>query len=99
MSRSKGVGRVGGHRTAGLLHPIPADATLPAAKRSRLDRLYQSVTNPIDHLVRASASPSEKTGYIPPRTTAQLRDDIPERATRWRRESLCARVLYAVWPG
>ena len=39
--------------TAALLHPIPADATLPAAKRSRLDRLYQCLTEAIDRLVRA----------------------------------------------
>ena len=39
--------------TAGLLHPIPADATLPVTKRSRLDRLYQCLTEAIDRLVRA----------------------------------------------
>jgi hypothetical protein len=39
--------------TAALLHPIPADATLPAAKQSRLDRLYQCLTEAIDRLVRA----------------------------------------------
>jgi hypothetical protein len=39
--------------TAGLLNPIPADATLPAAKRSPLDRLYHNLADDLDKLVRA----------------------------------------------
>jgi hypothetical protein len=39
--------------TAGLLNPIPADATLPAAKRSTLDRLYHNLAHDLDKLVRA----------------------------------------------
>ena len=39
--------------TAALLHPIPADQALPNPKRSPLDRLYQRLTNALDHLLRA----------------------------------------------
>jgi hypothetical protein len=39
--------------TAGLLRPFLADAQLPHQKLSQLDRLYQRVTEALDHLVRA----------------------------------------------
>ena len=39
--------------TAALLHPIPADQVLPNPKRSLLDRLYQHLTDALDHLLRA----------------------------------------------
>jgi hypothetical protein len=39
--------------TAALLHPIPADQALPNRKRSPLDRLYQRLTDALDHLLRA----------------------------------------------
>ena len=39
------VDRIYAPLTAGLLNPIPADAALPAAKRSRLDRLYQNLAD------------------------------------------------------
>jgi hypothetical protein len=39
--------------TAALLHPIPADQALPNPKRSLLDRLYQRLTDALDHLLRA----------------------------------------------
>ena len=38
---------------AALLHPIPADQALPNPKRSPLDRLYQRLTDALDHLLRA----------------------------------------------
>ncbi len=38
---------------AGLLLPVPGDATLAHPKRSYLDRLYQSVTNSLAELLRA----------------------------------------------
>ena len=47
------VDRIYAPLTAGLLNPIPADAALPAAKRSRLDRLYQNLADDLDHLARA----------------------------------------------
>src|SRR3984893_1508037 len=49
------VDRIYAPLTAGLLNPIPADAALPAAKRSRLDRLYQNLADDLDHLARALA--------------------------------------------
>ena len=39
--------------TAALLRPIPADQALPNRKRSPLDRLYQRLTDALDHLSRA----------------------------------------------
>ncbi len=39
--------------TAALLHPIPADQALPNRKRSPLDRLYQRLTDALDHLLQA----------------------------------------------
>ena len=39
--------------TAALLHPIPADQALPNRRRSPLDRLYQRLTDTLDHLLRA----------------------------------------------
>ena len=39
--------------TAALLHPIPADQVLANPKRSLLDRLYQRLTDALDHLLRA----------------------------------------------
>jgi len=39
--------------TAAVLHPIPADQALPNRRRSPLDRLYQRVTDTLDHLLRA----------------------------------------------
>jgi len=39
--------------TAGLLHPITADARLADDKRHRLDRLYQRIVNDLDALLRA----------------------------------------------
>ena len=39
--------------TAALVHPIPADQALPNRKRSPLDRLYQRLTDALDHLLRA----------------------------------------------
>src|SRR5215467_10891601 len=39
--------------TAALLHPIPADQALPKRKRSPLDRLYQCLTDTLDHLLGA----------------------------------------------
>jgi hypothetical protein len=39
--------------TAALLRPIPADRALPNRKRSPLDRLYQRLTDALDHLLRA----------------------------------------------
>src|SRR6266480_1404524 len=39
--------------TAALLHPIPADQALPNRKRTPLDRLYQRLTDALDHLLRA----------------------------------------------
>src|SRR5467141_3981038 len=39
--------------TAALLRPIPADRALPNRKRSPLDRLYQRLTDTLDHLLRA----------------------------------------------
>ena len=47
------VDRIYAPLTAGLLNPIPADATLPAAKRSPLDRLYHNLADDLDKLVRA----------------------------------------------
>ncbi len=38
---------------AGLLHPVPGDATLAPRKRSYLDRLYQRVANSLAELLRA----------------------------------------------
>jgi hypothetical protein len=38
---------------AGILLPIPGDATLAHPKRSNLDRLYQRITNDLGDLVRA----------------------------------------------
>jgi hypothetical protein len=45
--------RVYGPLTAGLLSPIKADARLQTQRRSQLDRLYQSVVDDLDTLVRA----------------------------------------------
>jgi len=42
--------------TAGLLSPIKSDARLESQRRSQLDRLYQSVIDDLDTLVRASVS-------------------------------------------
>ena len=39
--------------TAGLLDPVPGDATLPQQKRSLLDRLYQRLSTALDQLIRA----------------------------------------------
>ena len=39
--------------TAGLLKPFPGDRKLADEKRSQLDRLYQSVTNDLDELLKA----------------------------------------------
>src|SRR6266446_590281 len=39
--------------TAGLLHPVSADAAFPPGKRSHLDRLYQRVSADLDQLVHA----------------------------------------------
>ena len=39
--------------TAGLLHPVSADAAFPPSKRSHLDRLYQRVSTDLDQLVHA----------------------------------------------
>jgi hypothetical protein len=39
--------------TAGLLDPVPGDATLPRQKRSLLDRLYHRLTTALDQLIRA----------------------------------------------
>ena len=39
--------------TAGLLSPVPGDAAVPPQKRSRLDRLYQTLTTALDRLTRA----------------------------------------------
>src|SRR5271155_3094018 len=39
--------------TAGLLDPVPGDATLPRQKRSPLDRLYQRLSTALDQLIRA----------------------------------------------
>jgi hypothetical protein len=39
--------------TAGLLSPVPGDAALPPQKRSRLDRLYQTLTTALDRLTCA----------------------------------------------
>src|SRR5712671_7774975 len=39
--------------TAALLRPIPADRALPNRKRSPLDRLYQRLTDTLDHLLWA----------------------------------------------
>jgi hypothetical protein len=36
--------------TAALLRPIPADRALPNRKRSPLDRLYQRLTDALNHL-------------------------------------------------
>jgi hypothetical protein len=38
---------------AGLLLPVPGDATVAHPKRSYLDRLYQRVTNSLTELLRA----------------------------------------------
>src|ERR1700740_3076601 len=38
---------------AGLLDPVPGDATLPRQKRSLLDRLYQRLSTALDQLIRA----------------------------------------------
>ena len=38
---------------AGILLPVPGDATLAHPKRSNLDRLYQRITNDLGDLVRA----------------------------------------------
>jgi hypothetical protein len=37
--------------TAGLLAPVPADAQLPPAKATELDRLYRAVAHALDNLV------------------------------------------------
>ncbi len=39
--------------TAGLLAPVPADAQLPPAKATELDRLYRAVAQALDNLVEA----------------------------------------------
>ena len=39
--------------TAGLLHPVAADARLAEDKRQQLDRLYQRVVTDLDALLRA----------------------------------------------
>jgi hypothetical protein len=39
--------------TAALLGPVRADQTLPDRKRSPLDRLYQRLTDALDHLLRS----------------------------------------------
>ena len=38
-------------RVAGLLAPVPADAQLPPAKATELDRLYRAVAHALDNLV------------------------------------------------
>ena len=39
--------------TAGLLKPFPGDRQLPDEKRTQLDRLYQSVKDDLDQLLKA----------------------------------------------
>jgi len=39
--------------TAGLLKPVPGDRKLADQKRTQLDRLYQTVTNDLDELLKA----------------------------------------------
>jgi len=39
--------------TAGLLAPVPGDIGLPKPKRSRLDQLYQRITDSLDRLLSA----------------------------------------------
>jgi hypothetical protein len=56
---------------AALLRPVPADQTLPSHKRSPLDRLYQRLTDALDHLLRAvglvfSAPTRTKSSLMPP---------------------------------
>jgi hypothetical protein len=61
------VDRIYAPLAAGLLSPVPGDATLPRQKRSLLDRLYQRLTAALDHLTRAIglASSSTNANEIP----------------------------------
>ena len=58
--------------TAALLHPIPADQVLPDPKRSLLDRLYQHLTDALDHLLRAVG-----LAFSPPLNLTQLVSRMP----------------------
>jgi hypothetical protein len=58
--------------TAALLHPIPADQALPKRRRSPLDRLYQRLTDTLDHLLRALG-----LAFSPPITENKILVDAP----------------------
>ena len=54
--------------TAGLLAPVPGDIGLPKPKRSRLDQLYQRITDSLDRLLSAlgiAFPPSLNANKIP----------------------------------
>ena len=54
--------------TAGLLAPVPGDIGLPKPKRSRLDQLYQPITDSLDRLLSAlgiAFPPSLNANKIP----------------------------------
>src|SRR5947207_6996854 len=58
--------------TAALLHPVPADQVLPDPKRSLLDRLYQHLTDALDHLLRAVG-----LAFSPPANENKILVDAP----------------------
>jgi len=55
------VDRIYAPLAAGLLSPVPGDATFPRQKRSLLDRLYQRLTAALDRLARAIGLASSST--------------------------------------
>ena len=58
--------------TAALLHPIAADQALTNGKRSPLDRLYQRLTDTLDHLLRALG-----LAFSPPLNENKILVDAP----------------------
>jgi hypothetical protein len=63
--------------TAALLHPVHADQTLPDHKRSPLDRLYQRLTDALNHLLRAIG-----LVFSPPINENKILVDAPITASR-----------------